>query len=228
MRPNALFKLPSPAMVVAMLALFVVLGGTAFAATKLSKNSVTTKTIKNRAVTSAEDQEEDSILGSNVRSNTLTGTQINESKLGVVPEAAKVTGVDPANLITKSQLVQFSVASNRGDAPKTVATFGPFTLTGRCEVAGANTNAYLDITTSANDTFINGDSDFDIGETEQWINYTNFAPNTRNVHISGAEIFDPSSGLSVLDGDGEFVRHLGSDSPARTAGSSASIPVTRP
>ena len=41
---------PSPAMVVAMLALFVALAGTSYAAIKLPANSVGTKTIKNGAI----------------------------------------------------------------------------------------------------------------------------------------------------------------------------------
>ena len=42
---------PSPAMIVACIALFVAMGGVGVAALKLSKNSVKTKTIKNGAVT---------------------------------------------------------------------------------------------------------------------------------------------------------------------------------
>ena len=42
---------PSPALLIALLALFVALGGTVYAATQLPKNSVGTKQIKNKAVT---------------------------------------------------------------------------------------------------------------------------------------------------------------------------------
>jgi hypothetical protein len=45
---------PSPAMVVALLALFVAMGGAGYAATNLPKNSVGTKQIKKNAVTSAK------------------------------------------------------------------------------------------------------------------------------------------------------------------------------
>jgi hypothetical protein len=44
-------KAPSPALVVAVVALFVALGGTTYAATSLPKNSVGTKQLKNGAVT---------------------------------------------------------------------------------------------------------------------------------------------------------------------------------
>lgn len=42
---------PSPALLIALLSLFVALGGTVYAATTLPKNSVGTKQIKNKAVT---------------------------------------------------------------------------------------------------------------------------------------------------------------------------------
>ena len=42
---------PSPAMVVALLALFVALGGGAYAATNLPRNSVGTRQLRNQAVT---------------------------------------------------------------------------------------------------------------------------------------------------------------------------------
>ncbi|MEA2421652.1 MAG: hypothetical protein QOF55_751 [Thermoleophilaceae bacterium] len=48
------FRRPSPAMTVALIALFVALGGTGYAALKLPKNSVGSKQIKKNAVTSSK------------------------------------------------------------------------------------------------------------------------------------------------------------------------------
>lgn len=213
-------------MMIAMVALFVALGGSSYAATKLAKNSVTTKSIKKSAVTGVKIKNR-TITGGKIRNNTLTGTQIDESKLATVPDAAKVGGIDPANLITKSQLIQFNVASNRGDAPKTVAQFGPFTITGRCEVNGANTNAYLDITTSQNDTYAYGDSDFDVGETQQWSSETDFVSNARTFTSSEPYFLDPSTGLSVLDGDGQPVG-IWAGFPGADCRFVGSFSVTRP
>jgi hypothetical protein len=66
---------------VAFLALFVALSGTAFAA-GLAPNSVGTKQLKRGAVT-----------GVKVKKNTLTGKQINESKLKRVPDSSKLGGL---------------------------------------------------------------------------------------------------------------------------------------
>lgn len=62
---------------IALIALFVALGGTAYAATALPRNSVGTKQIKKNAVTSVK-----------VKDNSLTGADILESSLGKVPSAA--------------------------------------------------------------------------------------------------------------------------------------------
>ena len=69
-------------MIVAYLALFVALGGSAVAA----KTAITGTQIKNSTITSA-DIKNRSLKGADVANNTLTGTQIKESTLGTVPNA---------------------------------------------------------------------------------------------------------------------------------------------
>ncbi len=71
---------PSPAMVVACIALAVALSGTSYAAIKLPKNSVGTIQLKKNAVTSPK-----------VKNNALTGADIKEAALGRVPLAAVAT-----------------------------------------------------------------------------------------------------------------------------------------
>ena len=68
-----------------LVAIFVVLGGTAFAAGALPKGSVGTKQLKN-----------DAVNGSKVKNNSLTGADINASSLGTVPNAAHATSADNA------------------------------------------------------------------------------------------------------------------------------------
>jgi hypothetical protein len=86
---------PSPAMVVAVIALLVALGGTGYAAYKLPKNSVGTKQLKKNAVNSAK-----------VKNHSLTGLDINLAKLGTVPaanNAAHATTADSANSIPPAE-----------------------------------------------------------------------------------------------------------------------------
>ena len=67
---------PSPALIVAIIALIVSMGGTGYAAFTLPNNSVGTKQLKNGSVTAAK-----------VKRHSLTGAQINLKKLGTVPAA---------------------------------------------------------------------------------------------------------------------------------------------
>lgn len=92
--------LPSPAMVVACLALLVALGGTGYAAIKLPANSVGTKQLKRGAVT-----------GVKVKSNALTGTQINESRLGRVPSAASAATATTATTAGSAPVSRLDYAS---------------------------------------------------------------------------------------------------------------------
>ncbi len=69
-------RAPSPAMVVACIALAVTLSGVSYAAATLASNSVGTAQLKNNAVNSAK-----------VANNSLTGTDINESTLAGVNAA---------------------------------------------------------------------------------------------------------------------------------------------
>jgi hypothetical protein len=66
-------RMPSPAMVVAIIALVVALAGTAYAAQSINGGSIKKQTIG----------------GGKLKHKTLTGFQINTNKLGVVPAAKR-------------------------------------------------------------------------------------------------------------------------------------------
>lgn len=92
-----LIRRPSPAMIVALIALFVALGGTGYAVTALPKNSVGEKQLRKGAVSSQKirystiqsgDIAYNTIRGQDVRADTLGPREIAESKLGTVPRAA--------------------------------------------------------------------------------------------------------------------------------------------
>ncbi len=86
---------PSPAMVVACIALTVALGGTSYAAIKLPKNSVGTKQLKKNAVTSPK-----------VKNNAITGADVNEGTLGTVPSAANATNANTLDNIDSTGFVR--------------------------------------------------------------------------------------------------------------------------
>jgi len=81
---------------IALLALFLALGGTSFAAANivLPKNSVGTKQLKKNAV-----------ISSKIKNNSVTGADVKESSLGKVPSATNAdhaTGADSATTATNA------------------------------------------------------------------------------------------------------------------------------
>jgi hypothetical protein len=84
--------------VMATVAVFLALGGAAYAAAKLPKNSVGTKQIKNSAVTAAKIKK-GTITGAKVKSGSLTGTQVNAATLGTVPTAQNASTAQTANTL---------------------------------------------------------------------------------------------------------------------------------
>ena len=127
---------PSPALVVSIVALIVALAGTAYAAQRINGGAI----IKQ------------SIGGGKIKPNTLTGFQINNSKLGTVPSAKRATNVywvvvnNPAgaNNVTVARTNTSGVTVQEGGQAVTV--FFPFGVSGCANVADRN-NAGTDIPT---------------------------------------------------------------------------------
>ena len=71
---------PSPAMVVALIALFVALGGSTYAAVILPTNSVGTKQLKNGAVTASKIGK-DAVTSTNVKDGSLLATDFRAGQL---------------------------------------------------------------------------------------------------------------------------------------------------
>jgi hypothetical protein len=90
------FGRPSPAMAVACLALFVAIGGGAYAAARINtddikREAVTGPKIAKRTIKSSRIAA-DNLKGKKLRDDTVDGTKINESTLGTVPNSDTVDG----------------------------------------------------------------------------------------------------------------------------------------
>jgi hypothetical protein len=83
---------PSPALIVAILALVVAMAGTGYAAFKLPNNSVGTKQLKKDAVT-----------GAKVKNGSLEGSDLKLATLGTVPSAAKAGSAETAVRATSAE-----------------------------------------------------------------------------------------------------------------------------
>jgi hypothetical protein len=172
----SLSRLPSPALVIACVALFVSLGGVSYG---LAKGSVDSREIKNNTVRSGDvlnntlrskdvrnntlrtfdirnnevrgfDIRNSTVQGRDVAFDTLTGNDIAEPSLAKVPSATTADTAGTANSVATLRTVAPTTLAE-GAAAVTLATHGPLTLSGACEAAGANTNAVVRVqTTEAN------------------------------------------------------------------------------
>ena len=172
--------------VVSTFCLFLILGGGAYAATKLPKNSVGTKQLKNGSVT-----------GKKVAANTLTGANINVSTLGSVPNATHAANADNAahatsadNATTASKAISLGGIGPSGFVPASkffssglvqlnpeettteavLITDGPLSLVGVCSVDGVGyaVGDVLIATTEDNTTWSNGNNgNFTIGPSTE-------------------------------------------------------------
>lgn len=148
---------PSPAMVVACIALFAALGGGAYAA--LSKNSVKSKQVKNG-----------SLLGKDLKKNTLTGKQVKESKLGNVPSATSAdsaTAAGSADSVGGMRVVHVEPFTLTNGGSQDILTNGAFTLTATCSIneGGIDYARVLISTTVANSSFDGDDATEDLDPT---------------------------------------------------------------
>jgi hypothetical protein len=127
-------QMPSPAMVVGIIALIVALTGTAFAGGfKLGKNSVGTKQLKSKAVTGSKIAN-NAVNGTKVANGSVTGADINLNALGTVPSAGTSASAGNAN----------TVAGHPASCPG-----GTILIRGVCFDSSAN-GVVTDVQTAAN------------------------------------------------------------------------------
>jgi hypothetical protein len=135
---------PTPALVIAVIALFVSLGGVSYGvatgfidsreirnntvgSADLRNNAIRTKDLRNNEVRGL-DIRNSTIQGRDVALATITGEDVKESTLTQVPSAARAAtsgSVDALRVIGTKVVAQ-------GGAPVTLAQYGPLTVTGAC------------------------------------------------------------------------------------------------
>jgi hypothetical protein len=100
----------------ATFAVFVALGGGAYAAVNLPRNSVGNRQIRRGAVSNSKLAAR-AVTASKVARHTLTGTQIDAAKLGTVPSATKALRANKADSATHAASADSSTtASQAADA----------------------------------------------------------------------------------------------------------------
>lgn len=109
--------------VISLLALVLALGGAAYAVTKAPKNSVVSKSVKNKSL-KGKDIKDQSLKGKDIKDNSLKGADIDESSLGKVPNADAVDGHSaecPPATVENAGWCFDSAASPPGPFPSAVA-----------------------------------------------------------------------------------------------------------
>ncbi|HKP89680.1 MAG TPA: hypothetical protein VJT75_06855 [Thermoleophilaceae bacterium] len=168
--------------VVSTLCLFIVLGGTAWAAVTLPAKSVGTKQLKNKAVTRVKIADRavngrklarNSVNGLKVTDGKITGADVNESTLDQVPEAQHANRATDSDLLSDHTFGYFEAASR--------TEFGSGSRT------ATSANKILEWTNAHAQVVTDGDSD------------ANPEVRVKNTNAAGA------GDLLVIESDGNFV-----------------------
>jgi hypothetical protein len=191
---SILRRRPSPALVVACIALFLSLGGVSYG---LATGSVDSRAVRNNSLTSSDirnntirtfDIRNNSIRGFDIRNstiqgrdvalNTLTGADISEKDLAQVPSAAKA---DNATTVGGLAVSKIYVKQPSGAPTQQIYNGGFFALGASCtggsaalqltQVAGAPaTNASWQSVNGADSPDFGNDTDLQVGDTHDLLN----------------------------------------------------------
>lgn len=146
MKKGFVLRRPSPAMAVALTALFLALGGTSYAAFSLPKNSVGTKQLRKSAVTTSKIKN-GAVTASKIKNGAVTASKINTTGLTVpnalfannATNAGHASSADTATNATNaantadyfaSGLV--TLAAGNPQNTQTIVTRGPFSFVAQC------------------------------------------------------------------------------------------------
>ena len=162
----AQLRRPSPAMIVALIALFVSLSGVSYGVAtgfidsrEIKNNEVRSIDIRNNEVRTRDlrnnevrgiDIRNSTVQGRDIQLNTVTGEDVKEDTLQKVPSALladTATKADSADTVSTQRVVDETMS--KGAADKLLITHGPLTLYARCaNGSGGNTDAALVLKTS--------------------------------------------------------------------------------
>lgn len=212
----------SPSMLVALAALFVALGGTSIAASKLINGA----SIKKSSIP-GDRLKKGSVKGDRLAKGSITQTQINMAKLGTVPNAANAanatnaanaanatnaanaanatnaTKADSAKAVDQLRFVDAPIA---GDGTAVLAQSGSISVVGECVLEVANRKAYVEVRSTKDGASYAGDDDKQVAfgpATPQ----ANRRPENPGSDSAGAAAISDGydDALSVRGADGEII-----------------------
>jgi hypothetical protein len=140
-------------MLVALLALFVALGGGAYGALRIASRNIVNNTVRTQDIRNNELRGKDvrnrSLGAADIRFDSLTGNQIDEPSLERVPSAADAQSLQGRR---RANVPPFTLTNGQA---REVLREGPFVLTARCRIGLSTTTGPVDraevlISTDAN------------------------------------------------------------------------------
>jgi hypothetical protein len=163
-------RLPSPALVIACVALFVSLGGVSYAlatgsvdSRELRNNTIRSKDVRNNTLRTFDvrnnevrgfDIRNSTVQGRDVAFNTLTGADISEEDLGKVPSAGAADIAGTAGSVAGIGMRRFNYAAQAGSGFVEILNFGGLRLEAQCvapmdlEVRGFPADANSELSSS--------------------------------------------------------------------------------
>jgi hypothetical protein len=211
---------PSPAMVVALIALFISMGGVSYGVAtgaidsrEIKNNTVRGKDIRNNQVASRDlrnnsargrDVRNSSLTGADVGNDKLTGSDVLESSLGTVPNASAATTANFAGLAANTVgLVHASpVKSNYGDADKDLFSLNGFRVYLHCENGGPDSDSevYIRNDSAGDNAAVETDDGGDVGDFDQG----DVEPLNGATGTAGTPAFDESSAFAAVGNKGSI------------------------
>jgi hypothetical protein len=141
-------RLPSPALVIACVALFVSLGGVSYGVAtgfidsrEIKNNTIRSKDVRNNTLRTFDvrnneirgfDIRNSTIQGRDVAFDTITGADISEGSLGKVPSAGTADSATAAGSVGGVSMRRFNYAAEAGSGFVEILNFGGLRLEARC------------------------------------------------------------------------------------------------
>jgi hypothetical protein len=147
-----ILRRPSPALVIACIALFVALGGVSYGlatgsidSREIRDNTIRSKDVRNNSVYTRDLRNNDvrdidirngTIKGRDVAKGTLTGDNVNMAKLGQVPDAAALGGIAASGYARAAEPVRLVGTADAPFAPGFAASGGADLAPGFWQASG--------------------------------------------------------------------------------------------
>jgi hypothetical protein len=127
---------PSPALIVALLALFVSLSGVSYGVATgfidSRENQIRTRDLRNNDVRGI-DIRNSTVRGRDIALNTVTGEDVNEATLQKVPSALLADSATSSGSVAGVTLRRIAYSADEGSAKRTILEIGGLTLTAECK-----------------------------------------------------------------------------------------------